>query len=254
MPRFPKGSQEAKDYMASLRSRKGGIEGGGKFDFFDDLIIPVGKKAGEPFKKTVGINPFTAGFNLGKDVIAPALMKKFPPKRGRGIAPPAETGIAPANRDLTQENAFIQGTGGSKTAGYIRMMVAAKNTVDNKSGQALPAFDIDLIEEQIRNDKRYSPSDNLKLYAKKAKRRGFGGKKGRPQIHQTPEAAYAAKLESNRRKRAERRANAPPSRLPQNTMEAALEETAVEIEGGGMGCCYGECPSCCGTGMYKVSP
>jgi hypothetical protein len=243
MPRFPKGSQEAKDYMASLRSRKGGIEGGGKFDFFDDLIIPVGKKAGEPFKKSVGVNPFTAGFNLGKDVIAPALMKKFPPKRGRGIAV-AETGIAPANRDLTPENAFIQGTGGSKTAGYIRMMVAAKNIVDNKSGQALPAFDIDLIEEQIRNDKRYSPSDNLKLYAKKAKRKGFGGKKGRPQIHQTPEAAYAAKLESNRRKRAERRANAPPSRLP----------STAEIEGGGMHSCYGECSSCCGTGMYRVSP
>jgi hypothetical protein len=243
MPRFPKGSQEAKDYMASLRAKKSGIEGGGKFDFFDDLIIPVGKKAGEPFKKSVGVNPFTMGFNLGKDVIAPALMKKFPPKKGRGIAV-AETGIAPANRDLTPENAFIQGTGGSKTAGYIRMMVAAKNTVDNKSGQALPAFDIDLIEEQIRNDKRYSPSDNLKLYAKKAKRKGFGGKKGRPQIHQTPEAAYAAKLESNRRKRAERRANAPPSRLP----------PTAEIEGGGMGCCYGECPSCCGTGMYRVSP
>jgi hypothetical protein len=48
---------------------------GGKFDIFDS-IIKVGKKAGSPFEKSVGVNPFTMGFDLGKDVIAPALMGK----------------------------------------------------------------------------------------------------------------------------------------------------------------------------------
>jgi hypothetical protein len=40
---------------------------GGKFDIFDS-IQKIGKKAGEPFEKTVGINPFTTGFDLGKDI------------------------------------------------------------------------------------------------------------------------------------------------------------------------------------------
>lgn len=86
------------------------MEGGGKkFDFFDDLIIPIGKKSGEPFKKSVGINPFEAGFKFGRDTVAPALMKVIPPpKRGRGMRggdmlPPAESGLAPSNRDLTPE-------------------------------------------------------------------------------------------------------------------------------------------------------
>jgi len=48
---------------------------GGKFDIFDP-IIKIGKKAGSPFEKSVGVNPFTMGFDLGKDVIAPALMGK----------------------------------------------------------------------------------------------------------------------------------------------------------------------------------
>jgi len=109
MPRFEKGSKEAMEWSAMMRERRGKktMEGGGqhieggKFDFFDDLIIPIGKKAGEPFNKSVGVNPFTAGFNLGKDVIAPALMKKFPPKkrRGKGLGGAVE----PANRDLTPE-------------------------------------------------------------------------------------------------------------------------------------------------------
>ena len=68
------------------------IEGSGmyggkikKFDLFRDLIIPVGKKSGDPFKKSVGVNPFEMGFALGRDVIAPELMKIIPPKKGRGI-------------------------------------------------------------------------------------------------------------------------------------------------------------------------
>jgi hypothetical protein len=68
------------------RFQGNGLSGmeGGKFDVFDDLIIPVGTKVGEPFKQTTGLNPFTLGFKLGQDVIAPALMKRFPP-RGRGM-------------------------------------------------------------------------------------------------------------------------------------------------------------------------
>ena len=58
------------------------IEGSG-FDLFK-YIIPAGKKMGDPFKKSVGVNPFEMGFDLGKNVIAPALMKVIPPK-GRGV-------------------------------------------------------------------------------------------------------------------------------------------------------------------------
>jgi len=58
------------------------IEGTG-FDLFK-YIIPAGKKMGDPFKKSVGVNPFEMGFDLGKNVIAPALMKVIPPK-GRGV-------------------------------------------------------------------------------------------------------------------------------------------------------------------------
>lgn len=59
------------------------IEGMG-FDLFK-YIIPAGKKMGDPFKKSVGINPFEMGFDLGENVIAPALMKVIPPKRGKGL-------------------------------------------------------------------------------------------------------------------------------------------------------------------------
>ena len=58
------------------------IEGMG-FDLFK-YIIPAGKKLGDPFKKSVGINPFEMGMDLGENVIAPALMKVIPPK-GRGL-------------------------------------------------------------------------------------------------------------------------------------------------------------------------
>jgi hypothetical protein len=57
------------------------IEGSG----FLDVITKVGTKLGDPFKKQVGVNPFTMGFDLGEKVIAPALMKVIPPKRGRGV-------------------------------------------------------------------------------------------------------------------------------------------------------------------------
>ena len=112
MPKFAKGSKEAKEYMASIRAKRGGakgkgIEGGGKkFDFFDDLIIPIGKKSGDPFKKSVGVNPFEAGFKFGRDTVAPALMKVIPPpkRRGKGMSPASiPPAPYPANRDLTPE-------------------------------------------------------------------------------------------------------------------------------------------------------
>jgi hypothetical protein len=71
-------------FKALIAKKTGSGMEGGKFNIFDDLIIPVGTKVGEPFKQTTGLNPFTLGFKLGQDVIAPALMKRFPP-RGRGM-------------------------------------------------------------------------------------------------------------------------------------------------------------------------
>lgn len=71
-------------FKALIAKKTGSGMEGGKFDIFDDLIIPVGTKVGEPYKQTTGLNPFTLGFKLGRDVIAPALMRRFPP-RGRGM-------------------------------------------------------------------------------------------------------------------------------------------------------------------------
>jgi hypothetical protein len=105
MPRFEKGSKEAMEWSAMMRERRGKkpIEGEGKLTkLVLDAATKIGTKAGEPFKNSVGINPFTLGYDLGEKVIAPALMKKFPPKKRRG------KGLEPANRDLTPE---IEGEG-----------------------------------------------------------------------------------------------------------------------------------------------
>lgn len=123
MPRFEKGSKEAMDWSKMMKERRekkakpmeGGkmcmgsgicsgcnMCGGGKFaNIVLDAATKIGTKAGEPFKNSVGVNPFTLGFDLGEKVIAPALMKKFPPKkrRGKGLGGAVE----PANRDLTPE-------------------------------------------------------------------------------------------------------------------------------------------------------
>lgn len=64
------------------------IEGSG----FLDVITKVGTKLGDPFKKRVGVNPFTMGYDLGEKVIAPALMKVIPP-RGRGVRNLSGVGI-----------------------------------------------------------------------------------------------------------------------------------------------------------------
>jgi hypothetical protein len=60
---------------AGAKKRGRPRKSGGKFDFFK-TITDIGKKAGEPFEKSVGVNPFTMGYDLGHDVIAPALMGK----------------------------------------------------------------------------------------------------------------------------------------------------------------------------------
>lgn len=57
---------------------KAGYKKGGRFNLITTLK-DIGKKAGEPFKPVVGINPFTTGFDLGHDVIGPALMGKGMP-------------------------------------------------------------------------------------------------------------------------------------------------------------------------------
>ena len=50
-----------------MKKPRGRPRSGGKFDIFDS-IVKIGKKAGEPFEKSVGVNPFTTGFDLGKDI------------------------------------------------------------------------------------------------------------------------------------------------------------------------------------------
>jgi hypothetical protein len=66
---------------------KAGYKKGGKFDLLQS-ITDVGTKLGQPYKETVGINPFTVGYDLGHDVIGPALMK------GRGMPTSRDAYIA----------------------------------------------------------------------------------------------------------------------------------------------------------------
>jgi hypothetical protein len=58
----------------NIMGRKKAIKGG---DFFDEIRGGL-EKAGEPFKAITGINPGTAGYDLGHDIIGPALF-------GRGL-------------------------------------------------------------------------------------------------------------------------------------------------------------------------
>ena len=69
MPRFKKGSKEAKEWGAMMKARRN--KSGG--DILDD-ITHIGSTLGQPFKESVGVNPFDLGYSLGHDVIAPALM------------------------------------------------------------------------------------------------------------------------------------------------------------------------------------
>jgi len=73
MPRFKKGSKEAKEWGAMMKAKRGKHGEG-----FLDEIKNIGSAVGKPFEASVGVNPFNLGYTLGHDVIAPALM------RGRG--------------------------------------------------------------------------------------------------------------------------------------------------------------------------
>jgi len=64
--------------VGEMKRPRGRPRSGGKFDLLG-TITKIGKKAGEPFDKSIGVNPFTLGYDLGHDVIAPALMK------GKGV-------------------------------------------------------------------------------------------------------------------------------------------------------------------------
>jgi hypothetical protein len=93
MPRLEKGSAEAKEYMAMLRSRKRNAKPSSpvveppkrgrpkKASGILDQLTKAGTKAGQPFDTAIGLNPFTLGMSLGEDVIAPELMKIIPPKK-----------------------------------------------------------------------------------------------------------------------------------------------------------------------------
>jgi hypothetical protein len=61
--------------VGEMKRPRGRPRSGGKFDLLG-TITKIGKKAGEPFDKSIGVNPFTFGYDLGHDVIAPALMGK----------------------------------------------------------------------------------------------------------------------------------------------------------------------------------
>lgn len=57
-----------------------------------DVAKKVGTKAGKPFEATAGVNPFTMGYDLGYNVIGPAVVGKGvpPPSRLPDVSPEAE--------------------------------------------------------------------------------------------------------------------------------------------------------------------
>jgi hypothetical protein len=67
--------------VGEMKRPRGRPRSGGKFDLLES-IKKVGTSAGKPFDKAVGVNPFTLGFDLGHDVIAPAI---FGEKKGKGV-------------------------------------------------------------------------------------------------------------------------------------------------------------------------
>jgi len=83
-------------YKRNLTSNKGfrikpsmitdmvdGVSGGSIWTKGLMELKKVGDKMGKPFEKTTKVNPFTLGYKLGHDVIAPALMKAgIGPKKG----------------------------------------------------------------------------------------------------------------------------------------------------------------------------
>jgi hypothetical protein len=74
---------------------------GGKFDLLQSLG-DIGTKAGQPFKETVGVNPFTLGYDLGHDVIGPAI---DPRRQGSGM--PIQLGSPYINTNSPAMKPFI---------------------------------------------------------------------------------------------------------------------------------------------------
>jgi len=89
-------------------------------------------------------------------------------------------------RAMRMSGGAYKPTGRSKPAGYIRRLVAEQTKA--------PPFDIEMVGE---------PSENLQAYAKANKATKARGRKPK---YATEEEKYKAKLESNKRKRAEKRA------------------------------------------------
>jgi hypothetical protein len=82
-------NSSSKDSLGSRSSQDDDyeIEGAGSSGTkskFLDFIVNAGTELGKPFKKKVGINPFTLGMEFGEKVVAPALFKIIPPK-GKGL-------------------------------------------------------------------------------------------------------------------------------------------------------------------------
>jgi hypothetical protein len=147
-----------------------------------------------PAEKMLGAtNPLLWGYDLGKDVIAPALMKVIPPKKGRGRmvkgSPEAKAYMASIR---------AKKMGGSKSSGFVQRMVAVDQQGDAEEKEKLEKYrPFDLSAIQDYTTPFLSPSQNLRTtYAKK--------KKGRPVKHATAEEKYQAKLLSNKLKRQEK--------------------------------------------------
>ena len=162
------------------------------------MVPPASMGGASAAERAIGMsNPLLWGYDLGKDVIAPALMKVT--GRGRMVKGSQEA------KDHMAAIRAMKGAGGSKASGFIRRIVAEKDTA--------PPFNINRVGK---------PSANLQAYAKSMKgkkpRKGtaegeafqyatdLSGKAGRPAKYSTAEEKYAAKLESNRTKRQERAA------------------------------------------------
>ena len=200
------------------------------------MVPPAYMGGASPAEKAIGaMNPLLWGYDLGKNVIAPAMMKvtgrgrmvkgspeakaymaqlrakkmkggaSFLSGLSKAFAPIAKDVIVPVGKELATEfirnkmagGAYVK-TGKSKPAGYIRRLVAEQTKA--------PPFDIDAVGE---------PSDNLKIYAKANKvrksraptgksRAPTGKSVGRPQKYATADEKYQAKLLSNKLKRQEK--------------------------------------------------
>jgi len=53
----------------------------------------IGTKAGKPFEATAGVNPFSLGYDLGYNVIGPAVV-------GKGVPPPSRLPNVPSEAEL----------------------------------------------------------------------------------------------------------------------------------------------------------